>query len=99
MKKIILKYALMTILCLLSKDMCAQFYSMITNVPALGTTTFNLEASMPLNRKWSLHLPVYYNPFVFKDNKKFQQFSVMPGVRWWLLESYVHGFAGVNGIG
>ncbi|WP_029901741.1 DUF3575 domain-containing protein [Prevotella sp. 10(H)] len=99
MKKIISIYALMTFLCLCSSHLYGQFYSLGTNIPALGTTTLNIEASMTLNRKWSLHLPVYYNPFVFKDNKKFQHIAAMPGVRYWLLESYVHAFGGVNAIG
>lgn len=41
----------------------AQSYSLRTNVIGLATTNLNLEASMTLNRKWSLHLPVQYNPF------------------------------------
>jgi hypothetical protein len=57
-----------------------------------------MEVSMALNRNVSLHLPVYYNPFVFKDNKKIQQFTIFPGLRYWLLESYVDGFAGINAI-
>ncbi len=99
MKKIILTYALMTAFCLCSSVCNAQFYSVNTNIPALATTTLNMEVSMTLNRKWSLHLPVYYNPFVFSDNKKIQNFTVMPGVRYWMLESYVRGFVGINAIG
>lgn len=99
MRKIISIYALMTVLCLYSSGIYGQFYSMGTNIPALGTTTLNVEMSMTLNRKWSLHLPVYYNPFVFGDNKKFQHISAMPGVRYWVLESYVHAFFGMNAIG
>lgn len=98
MKKNILIYALMTVFCLCFPELSAQSYSVSTNIPALGTTTLNLEASMTLNRKWSLHLPVYYNPFVFNNNKKIQNIMTFPGVRYWLLESYVHAFAGVNGI-
>lgn len=98
MKKIISLYALMTLFCFHSTEIKAQFYSIGTNVPALATTTLNMEASMALNRNVSLHLPVYYNPFFFKDNKKMQQFTILPGLRYWLLESYVDGFAGINAI-
>ncbi|WP_165043850.1 DUF3575 domain-containing protein [Dysgonomonas sp. ZJ709] len=98
-RTVVLKYILLLLLCLSTSGLRAQFYSLGTNIPALGTTTLNLEASMTLNRKWSVHLPVYYNPFVFKDNKKIQNFSVLPGVRYWMLESYVRGFVGVNAIG
>ena len=99
MKKIISIYALMIALCLFSGSLHAQFYSVSTNIPALGTATINMEASMTLDRKYSLHLPVYYNPFVFGGNKKIQNFTVLPGVRSWMLESYTGGFVGANAIG
>lgn len=99
MKNSIYKYVLLFLVILCSTEGRAQFYSLGTNIPALGTATINAEVSMTIDRKWSLHLPVYYNPFVFKDNKKLQNFTVMPGVRYWLLESYVNGFVGVNAIG
>lgn len=67
----------------------AQSYSLRTNVIGLATTNLNLEASMTLNRKWSLHLPVQYNPFKFGRNRQFRNFYAAPGVRYWLLESYM----------
>lgn len=97
--KVLYKYIILLVFILSVTGLSAQSYSLGTNIPALGTATINTEASMALNRKWSLHLPVYYNPFVFKDNKKWQNLTVMPGVRYWLLESYVNGFIGVNAIG
>lgn len=99
MRKLIFKYILLVLSLLFFTTGRAQFYSLGANIPALGTATVNAELSMTLDRKWSLHLPVYYNPFVFKNNKKIQNFSVFPGLRYWLLESYVRGFAGVNAIG
>ena len=51
---------------------------------------------MTLNRRWSLHLPVQYNPFVFKDNRQFRNLTVMPGVRYWFVESYSNFFVGMN---
>ena len=44
----------------------------------LATTNLNLEASMTLNRKWSLHLPVQYNPFKFGRNRQFRNFYAAP---------------------
>lgn len=52
---------------------------------------------MTLNRKWSLHLPVQYNPFKFGRNRQFRNFYAAPGVRYWLLESYMGGFIGMYG--
>lgn len=99
MKKIILTYALMTFFCFCANRVQAQFYSVGTNIPVLGTTTLNAEVSMTLDRKHSLHLPLYYNPFVFSGNKKLQNFTLLPGVRSWMLESYIGGFIGANAIG
>jgi hypothetical protein len=70
----------------------AQFYSARTNLIGLATGNINLEGSMTLNRRWSLHLPVQYNPFVFKDNRQFRNLTVMPGVRYWFVESYSNFF-------
>ena len=75
----------------------AQSYSLRTNVIGLATTNLNLEASMTLNRKWSLHLPVQYNPFKFGSNRQFRNFYAAPGARYWLLESYMGGFIGMYG--
>lgn len=99
MKDYLSKYILLSLCLLCAGTGWAQSYSLGTNIPVLGTATINAEVSMTLDRKWSLHLPVYYNPFVFKDNKKLQNFTLMPGVRYWLLESYVNGFIGVNATG
>lgn len=74
----------------------AQSYSLRTNVIGLATTNLNLEASMTLNRKWSLHLPVQYNPFKVGRNRQFRNFYAAPGVRYWLLESYMGGFIGMH---
>lgn len=89
-------FLLLPLLCAASAH--GQSYSLGVNIPAAATATINAEVSMTLNRKWSLHLPVYYNPFVFRDNRKWQNFTLMPGVRYWLRESYVNGFIGANAI-
>mgnify|MGYP002577225924 CR=1 FL=1 len=75
----------------------AQSYSLRTNVLGLGTANLNLEGSMTLGRKWSLHLPLQYNPFKFSQNRQFRNFYAAPGVRYWLLESYMGGFVGMYG--
>ena len=75
----------------------AQSYSLRTNILGLATANLNLEASMTLDRKWSLHLPLQYNPFKFSKNRQFRNFYASPGVRYWLLESYMGGFIGMHG--
>ena len=45
-----------------------------TNVIGLATGNINAEFGMTLNKKFSIHCPVQYNPFVFSksNNTKFQ---------------------------
>ena len=40
---------------------------------------------------------VQYNPFKFGRNRQFRNFYAAPGVRYWLLESYMGGFIGMYG--
>jgi hypothetical protein len=98
MKSLLFKYIALSAFLLSCTGLRAQSWSLGANIPALATATANVEISMALDRKWSLHLPVYYNPFVFKGNRKLQNFTAMPGVRYWLLESYVNGFIGANAV-
>lgn len=72
-----------------------QAYSLRTNVLGLASTNLNIEGSIAISRKWSLHLPVQYNPFIFKDNRQFRNIYVAPGARYWFLESYLGGFIGL----
>ena len=91
------KNLLLALLCCAGVTVSAQSYSLRTNVLGLATTNLNVEASMTLSRKWSFHLPVQYNPFKFSKNRQFRNFYVAPGVRYWLLQSYIGGFVGVYG--
>ncbi len=77
----------------------AQFYSVRINLVGLATTNINVEASMTINRKWSLHVPIQYNPFKFSENKQFRNFYFTPGVRYWFLESYNSTFLGIHTVG
>lgn len=75
----------------------AQFYAVNADIVGLATGTVNAGVSTALNAKWSLHLPVHYNPWTFSDNKKMKQLTVQPGVRYWFDQSYGYGwFIGMN---
>lgn len=76
----------------------AQFYSIKTNLLGLATTNLNIEAGVSVHRNWSLHLPVTYNPWVFGGNKRFQNITVQPGIRYWFLESFSHSFIGFQSL-
>lgn len=95
MKKIIV---LFLITLALTNSAKAQFYSIKTNLLGLATTNLNIEAGVSVHRNWSLHLPVTYNPWVFGGNKRFQNITVQPGIRYWFLESFSQGFIGLQSI-
>ena len=79
-------------------DLNAQTFSVRTSLTMLATATPNVEVSLPLSKKVSLHLPVLYNPWAFKENSRFQQLTTMPGVRIWQQQCGVHYFWSVYGI-
>ncbi|MCO7113088.1 DUF3575 domain-containing protein [Bacteroides uniformis] len=62
------------VLFLCSTQCFGQFYSARTNILGLVTGNLNAEFGMTLNKKFSLHLPVQYNPFIYSksNNTKFQ---------------------------
>lgn len=70
----------------------AQFYSVQTNALELATTTLNVEGSMMFSRRWTAHLGVAYNPWTFKNNWKMKQFTLEPGVRYWMNQTYMGSF-------
>ena len=86
--------------CLVYSDkVSAQFYSVRTNLVGLGTGNLNVEGSMAFSTHWSAHLPVQYNPFRLWDDGKLKNFTVQPGVRYWMRETYGRGcFIGLHGV-
>lgn len=87
----------LALFCFATKVVFAQSYSLRSNLIGLATTNLNAEVSMTLNKKWSLHVPVQYNPFKFSKNRQFRNFYIAPGVRYWFLQSYIGGFVGIYG--
>ena len=76
----------------------AQSFSLRTSLTMLGTATPNIEISMPVSKKVSVHLPVLYNPWVMRENSRFQQLTTMPGIRLWQQQCGVHYFCSFYGI-
>lgn len=96
-RKIITVTICLLLVCMLNTAK-AQFYSVKTNLIGLATANINAELSMALNRKWSLHVPVQYNPLVMRDNRQFRNLTVEPGVRYWFKESYTRNFIGLYAV-
>lgn len=94
MKRLLLLFFVVT----LTVAARAQFYSLRTNLLGLATTNLNIEGGVSIHRNWSLHLPVNYNPWVFSENKRLQNVTVEPGIRYWFLESFSQSFIGLQAL-
>ena len=73
-------------------QMKGQNLSVKSSMTMLATTTLNAEIAMPVSKSLSVHVPVLYNPWVFKQNSRIQQLTAMPGVRYWKQQYGVNYF-------
>jgi len=96
-----LKLFFVLLLCIFSFKANAQFYHVRTNLIGLGTGNLNAEVGLTLNKHFSLHLPVQYNPFTYNKGKntKFQNLTVFPSARYWFRESFREQFVAVALVG
>lgn len=96
MKKLFLLMLMTTFLAMGKSG--AQSFSLRTSLTMLATATPNIEMSMPVSKKISVHLPVMYNPWIMRENSRFQQLTVMPGIRLWQQQCGVHYFCSFYAI-
>jgi long-subunit fatty acid transport protein len=71
-------------------------FTLNTNLLYDVTTNLNLGVEFKLADKFTLKLPVTYNPFTFKDDRKTLFILVQPELRWWLCESFSGHFLGLH---
>ena len=72
-----------------------------TNIPYLGTATFNLGAEVRLARHWSVEAEVGLNPFDGKHDdgsygKSLKHLRVHPELRYWFCETFYKHFIGLH---
>ena len=79
---------------LLSAKCYAQNFSIGSSLTAAAFGSVNLEVSGAISGKVSLHLPLLWAPFTFKENQKVKLFAIQPGARWWFWHVYSGFFAG-----
>lgn len=91
----LLLVAVIGLSCCFQQESKAQFYSVSANALALMTGTFDVDASMTLNRNWSLHSELSINPWRI-ERFRVQHLLVRPQVRWWATESYRGFFIGAH---
>ena len=74
----------------------AQKVAVKSNALAWLTATPTLGVEVGLADRWSLNTHIYYNPFTFKDNRKWKHIRVQPEVRYWLCQTFNGHFFGLH---
>lgn len=93
MKKLVILIFIMFI----TRDYCqAQKFGVGTDVISLATGTFNVETSVIVSKKVTLHLPFSWNPFTLRDNYKIKHIAIQPGIRWWFWHGYSEFYLGAH---
>ncbi|GAB6118864.1 DUF3575 domain-containing protein [Dysgonomonas termitidis] len=69
-----------------------------TNLLYDATTTFNLGLEVRLKNRYTLDIPVNYNPFTYSGNKKLKHILVQPELRYWFCEPFFSHFIGVHAL-
>ena len=75
----------------------AQKVALKSNLLYDATTTMNLGLEIGLVRKWTLDIPVNYNPWKLSDGKRLRHWGIQPEVRYWFCESFRRMFIGMHG--
>lgn len=91
------KFIILIIILYISHTYCsAQKFGVGTDVISLTTATFNIEASLIVSKKLTLHLPLSWNPFTLKNNFKLKHIAIQPGIRWWFWHGYSEFYLGAH---
>ena len=93
MKKILV--CILFILGLLPVESKAQTLAVKSNLLYDVTTTMNLGLEVALSRKWTLDIPVNYNPWKF-DDTRLKHWGIQPELRYWFCESFNRTFIGLH---
>ena len=68
----------------------AQKVALKSNLLYDATTTMNLGLEFGLARKWTLDVPVNYNPWKPDNGRRLRHWGIQPEVRYWFCQTYVH---------
>lgn len=67
-----------------------------TNALYWATATPNLSLEGAIGKRWTIDLSAGYNPFTFKDNRKWKHFLIQPEIRYWFCEAFNGHFLGIH---
>lgn len=89
MKRFITILFLLTGLAVASK---AQTFALKTDLINWATASINLEPEVRVGKKSTIALGLSYNPWTFKDNKKWRHIRVQPEYRFWTCRPFAGHF-------
>jgi hypothetical protein len=83
-------------------DIEAQTVAVKTNLLYDATTTMNLGLEVAMSPKWTLELPVNYNPWNLGEVepgkiRKLKHWLIQPEVRYWFCRKFGGHFLGMHG--
>lgn len=84
--------------------MYGQTMAIKNNLIYDATLTPNLSLEFGMGKKFTLDITAGYNPFEFKDHKRFKHFLAQPEFRYWTCERFnglffgLHAHAGVYSV-
>ncbi|MDR1623377.1 MAG: DUF3575 domain-containing protein [Tannerellaceae bacterium] len=76
----------------------SQNIAVKSNILYDATSTLNLGLEIGLTPKWTLELPVNYNPWSFSDSSKIKHWAIQPEARYWFCEKFNGHFLGIHGL-
>ncbi|MDH6305656.1 hypothetical protein M2459_002588 [Parabacteroides sp. PF5-5] len=74
----------------------SQDVALKSNLLYDATTTLNLGLEIGLAPKWTLELPVNYNPWEFSKNRKLKHWAIQPEARYWFCQRFMGHFMGLH---
>lgn len=75
----------------------AQNIALKSNLLYDVSSTINLGPEVGLAKKWTLELPINYNPWKFDNGMRLRHWGVQPEVRYWFCEKFNRTFIGLHG--
>jgi len=94
-KRIVL--LIMVLAGIIMPNVSAQKIAVKSNLLYDATTTVNLGLEFGLARKWSLDVPVNYNPWKLNDGARLKHWGIQPELRYWSCERFNRWFFGLHG--
>lgn len=87
---------IITFLLMAAFSASAQKFAIKTNLVGDATTSIALGVEPRLGKRFTLDIPVSYNPWKFSDETRFKHILLQPELRYWFCDTYNRSFIGVH---